>query len=147
MQADTPVGIIGLGLMGVAFSERLIGAGIPVIGFDNNPASGEKFRPSVECQIDAPAPATHTRLPSGFASMACRSGRVGARSAMPSSNGRRAQSSPHGALTRTTSSAGFWKAVPASATSRAKAQAPIATQEPGGRMKRPGDGGRGSGGL
>lgn len=44
MQADAPVGIIGLGLMGSAFSERLIGAGIPVIGFDIEPARCEKFR-------------------------------------------------------------------------------------------------------
>ena len=44
MQSDTPVGIIGLGLMGTAFSERLIGAGMQVIGFDIDPASREKFR-------------------------------------------------------------------------------------------------------
>jgi putative dehydrogenase len=34
MQAGAPVGIIGLGLMGMALSERLIGAEISVIGFD-----------------------------------------------------------------------------------------------------------------
>jgi putative dehydrogenase len=34
MQADAPVGIIGLGLMGTTLSRRLIGAAIPVIGFD-----------------------------------------------------------------------------------------------------------------
>jgi 3-hydroxyisobutyrate dehydrogenase-like beta-hydroxyacid dehydrogenase len=34
MQRDIPVGIIGLGLMGTALSERLIAAEIPVIGFD-----------------------------------------------------------------------------------------------------------------
>ncbi len=34
MQADASVGILGLGLIGTAFSERLIGASIPVIGFD-----------------------------------------------------------------------------------------------------------------
>ena len=34
MQADARIGIVGLGLMGTALSERLIGAAIPVIGFD-----------------------------------------------------------------------------------------------------------------
>lgn len=34
MQQSAPVGIIGLGLMGTALSERLIEANIPVIGFD-----------------------------------------------------------------------------------------------------------------
>ena len=34
MHINAPVGIIGLGLMGTALSERLIAAGKPVIGFD-----------------------------------------------------------------------------------------------------------------
>jgi 3-hydroxyisobutyrate dehydrogenase-like beta-hydroxyacid dehydrogenase len=34
MQVNAPVGIIGLGLMGTALSERLIDAKMPVIGFD-----------------------------------------------------------------------------------------------------------------
>jgi 3-hydroxyisobutyrate dehydrogenase-like beta-hydroxyacid dehydrogenase len=34
MHPNAPVGIIGLGLMGIALSERLIEAKIPVIGFD-----------------------------------------------------------------------------------------------------------------
>lgn len=34
MTADAPVGIIGLGLMGAALAERLVRAGIAVIGFD-----------------------------------------------------------------------------------------------------------------
>ena len=34
MQVNGPVGTIGLGLMGTALSERLIGAKVPVIGFD-----------------------------------------------------------------------------------------------------------------
>ena len=38
MQADAPVGIIGLGLMGIALSRRLIDARIAVIGFDIDPA-------------------------------------------------------------------------------------------------------------
>ncbi len=38
MQPNTPVGIIGLGLMGTALSERLIEADVPLIGFDIEPA-------------------------------------------------------------------------------------------------------------
>jgi len=38
MQVDGPIGIVGLGLLGTALSERLIGAKIPVIGFDIEPA-------------------------------------------------------------------------------------------------------------
>jgi 3-hydroxyisobutyrate dehydrogenase-like beta-hydroxyacid dehydrogenase len=34
MQPNVPVGIVGLGLIGTALSERLIGATVPVIGFD-----------------------------------------------------------------------------------------------------------------
>lgn len=34
MHVNAPVGIVGLGLMGTALSERLIAAGKPVIGFD-----------------------------------------------------------------------------------------------------------------
>jgi 3-hydroxyisobutyrate dehydrogenase-like beta-hydroxyacid dehydrogenase len=37
MQVDGPVGIVGLGLLGAALSERLINAKIPVIGFDIEP--------------------------------------------------------------------------------------------------------------
>jgi 3-hydroxyisobutyrate dehydrogenase-like beta-hydroxyacid dehydrogenase len=43
MHRDAPVGILGLGLIGTAFSERLIDAKIPVIGFDIDPARCEKF--------------------------------------------------------------------------------------------------------
>ena len=34
MAEDTPVGVIGLGLMGAALAERLVRAGFAVIGFD-----------------------------------------------------------------------------------------------------------------
>lgn len=34
MQADAPIGLVGLGLMGTALAARLIEAGLPVIGFD-----------------------------------------------------------------------------------------------------------------
>ena len=44
MQQNTPVGIIGLGLMGTAMSGRLIEAKIPVIGFDIDAAQKEKLK-------------------------------------------------------------------------------------------------------
>ena len=44
MQQDAPVGIIGLGLMGTALSERLIGAGVAVVGFDIDPVKCGKLR-------------------------------------------------------------------------------------------------------
>src|ERR1700741_5276837 len=33
-----PIGLIGVGLMGTAFTHRLRGAGLPVVGFDVDPA-------------------------------------------------------------------------------------------------------------
>jgi 3-hydroxyisobutyrate dehydrogenase-like beta-hydroxyacid dehydrogenase len=44
MQADAPVGIIGLGLMGIALCERLIGADIAVAGFDVDPGRCAQLR-------------------------------------------------------------------------------------------------------
>jgi 3-hydroxyisobutyrate dehydrogenase-like beta-hydroxyacid dehydrogenase len=44
MQPNTPVGIIGLGLMGTALSERLIDADVPLIGFDIEHARRENLR-------------------------------------------------------------------------------------------------------
>jgi phosphoglycerate dehydrogenase-like enzyme len=38
MPEKPPVGLIGLGLMGEALAYRLIGAGMPVIGYDIDPA-------------------------------------------------------------------------------------------------------------
>src|ERR1700759_2247650 len=38
MATHAPVGIIGLGLLGSVLAARLIGAGIPVTGFDVDPA-------------------------------------------------------------------------------------------------------------
>jgi 3-hydroxyisobutyrate dehydrogenase-like beta-hydroxyacid dehydrogenase len=46
MHTDAPVGILGLGLIGTAFSERLIDANIPMIGFDVDPARCVKLRES-----------------------------------------------------------------------------------------------------
>jgi 3-hydroxyisobutyrate dehydrogenase-like beta-hydroxyacid dehydrogenase len=44
MTVYTPVGIIGLGLMGTALAERLIEAGIPVIGFDIAAAARDRLK-------------------------------------------------------------------------------------------------------
>jgi 3-hydroxyisobutyrate dehydrogenase-like beta-hydroxyacid dehydrogenase len=44
MQPDMPTGIIGLGLMGTALTERLIAAKMPVIGFDIDPARCERLK-------------------------------------------------------------------------------------------------------
>ena len=44
MQVNAPVGIIGLGLMGTALSERLLDANIEVIGFDIEAARCEKLK-------------------------------------------------------------------------------------------------------
>jgi 3-hydroxyisobutyrate dehydrogenase-like beta-hydroxyacid dehydrogenase len=44
MPSNTSVGIIGLGLMGTALSERLIDANMPVIGFDIDTARRDKLR-------------------------------------------------------------------------------------------------------
>jgi 3-hydroxyisobutyrate dehydrogenase-like beta-hydroxyacid dehydrogenase len=46
MQPNAPVGIIGLGLMGTALSERLIDAKLPMIGFDIDSARGEALKAS-----------------------------------------------------------------------------------------------------
>src|SRR3954465_2578832 len=37
MNADAPVGVIGLGLMGMALAQRLMGAGVAVLGYDIDP--------------------------------------------------------------------------------------------------------------
>jgi 3-hydroxyisobutyrate dehydrogenase-like beta-hydroxyacid dehydrogenase len=44
MQSKTPVGIIGLGLIGTAMSERLIAAKVSLIGFDIEPARSERLK-------------------------------------------------------------------------------------------------------
>ena len=46
MQPNAPVGIIGLGLMGTALSERLIDADVPLIGFDIEAFRSEKLKAS-----------------------------------------------------------------------------------------------------
>ena len=44
MTADTPVGIVGLGLMGIALSARLVDAKIPLVGFDIDPVRCGMFK-------------------------------------------------------------------------------------------------------
>jgi 3-hydroxyisobutyrate dehydrogenase-like beta-hydroxyacid dehydrogenase len=44
MTTDTPVGIVGLGLMGFALSVRLIDAKIPLVGFDIDPLRCGMFK-------------------------------------------------------------------------------------------------------
>ena len=46
MTSDAPVGIIGLGLMGIAMSARLLDAKIPTIGFDIDPVRCGMLRAS-----------------------------------------------------------------------------------------------------
>jgi 3-hydroxyisobutyrate dehydrogenase-like beta-hydroxyacid dehydrogenase len=46
MKPDAPVGIIGLGLMGIALSARLTDAKIPLIGFDIDPVRCGMFQSS-----------------------------------------------------------------------------------------------------
>ena len=43
MTASSPIGVIGLGLMGSALSARLITAGIAVVGYDIDPAKRDAF--------------------------------------------------------------------------------------------------------
>jgi len=43
MQDTAPIGIIGLGLIGAAVCERLIDAGMPLLGFDIDPARCESL--------------------------------------------------------------------------------------------------------
>ena len=43
MASHTPVGLIGLGLMGEVYARRLIAAGFAVFGFDIDPAKGERL--------------------------------------------------------------------------------------------------------
>src|SRR5215469_15142575 len=40
---SNPVGLVGVGLMGTAFAHRLRGAGLPVVGFDLDPARLEQL--------------------------------------------------------------------------------------------------------
>lgn len=43
MASGTPVGVIGVGLMGEVYARRLIAAGFAVIGFDVDPAKSERL--------------------------------------------------------------------------------------------------------
>lgn len=41
---DSPIGLIGVGLLGSALAERMMGGGLPVAGYDLNPAALERLR-------------------------------------------------------------------------------------------------------
>src|ERR1700731_1475892 len=43
MASRTPVGVIGVGLMGEVYARRLVAAGFTVIGFDVDPAKNERL--------------------------------------------------------------------------------------------------------
>jgi 3-hydroxyisobutyrate dehydrogenase-like beta-hydroxyacid dehydrogenase len=43
MPAQTPVGLVGIGLMGQVCAQRLIAAGFPVIGYDIDPAKNKRL--------------------------------------------------------------------------------------------------------
>jgi 3-hydroxyisobutyrate dehydrogenase-like beta-hydroxyacid dehydrogenase len=42
--SKSPIGLIGVGLLGTALAERMLAAGLPVLGDDLNPARGELLR-------------------------------------------------------------------------------------------------------
>src|SRR4051794_11243124 len=46
MNSDAPVGMIGLGLMGTALAQRLMGAGVAVLGYDIDPVRREALQAS-----------------------------------------------------------------------------------------------------
>ena len=52
MAPSSPVGMIGLGLMGTALAARLIDAGMPVIGFDIDPAKRKSFGGESAASVD-----------------------------------------------------------------------------------------------
>jgi 3-hydroxyisobutyrate dehydrogenase-like beta-hydroxyacid dehydrogenase len=41
---DSPIGLIGLGLLGIALAERMIAAGLSIVGYDLASARGERLR-------------------------------------------------------------------------------------------------------
>src|ERR1700684_2810351 len=45
MASRTPVGVIGVGLMGEVYARRLVGAGFTVVGYDVDPAKQERLTP------------------------------------------------------------------------------------------------------
>jgi 3-hydroxyisobutyrate dehydrogenase-like beta-hydroxyacid dehydrogenase len=45
MAPQTPVGVIGVGLMGEVYARRLVAAGFTVIGYDVDPAKNERLAP------------------------------------------------------------------------------------------------------
>jgi len=49
------IGIVGLGLLGGALAERLIGAGRNAVGYDSDPTRLEAFREMGGCVVESPA--------------------------------------------------------------------------------------------
>jgi len=41
---DSPIGLIGVGLLGTALAERILAVGFDVLGHDLNPSAGEGLR-------------------------------------------------------------------------------------------------------
>jgi 3-hydroxyisobutyrate dehydrogenase-like beta-hydroxyacid dehydrogenase len=41
---DSPIGLIGIGLLGTALAERMLDAGVSVIGYDRDPSAAERLR-------------------------------------------------------------------------------------------------------
>src|SRR5436190_16536588 len=41
--SDSPIGLIGIGLLGTALAERMLAAGLPILGFDREPSCGERL--------------------------------------------------------------------------------------------------------
>src|SRR6184192_3846809 len=41
---DSPIGLIGVGLLGAALAERMLAAGFDVLGHDLSPAAGDRLR-------------------------------------------------------------------------------------------------------
>ena len=42
--SESPIGLIGAGLLGSALAERILAAGLALVGFDREPACGERLR-------------------------------------------------------------------------------------------------------
>src|SRR3954464_15503644 len=42
--SDSPIGLIGVGLLGSALAERMIAGGLRVVGYDLDPAAGQRLR-------------------------------------------------------------------------------------------------------
>lgn len=41
--SDSPIGLIGVGLLGTALAERMLAAGLPILGYDREPSCGKRL--------------------------------------------------------------------------------------------------------